>query len=244
MDKSRLSLPSLSSMTSWATGLLLLLSLSRSVQAAPDPAEAARLSHVKTITVAGMDFPVLDIGSGPAVLLVHGFPDTHELWRKQVDPLVKAGFRVIAPDLRGFGDAPRPPAVSDYAISKILGDLVGILDALDIKQARVVGHDWGAAISWAMAMYYPDRVERLMVLSVGAPGNPEFDSIEQHEKSWYALFFQFEGVAESELRKNNWAMMRNLMRNEADIEPAIVRFERPGALTAALNYYRANWKPQ
>lgn len=241
MSRFRCPSPSLNLMTAW-TVVLLLCAFCASAHAGGDAAE--RQAHVKTISVHGMDFPVLDIGSGPAVLLVHGFPDSHELWRKQVDPLVKAGFRVIAPDLRGFGDAPRPPAVADYAISKVLGDLVGILDALEIKQARVVGHDWGAAISWALAMYYPNRVERLMVLSVGAPGNPAFDSIEQREKSWYTLFFQFDGVAEAELQKNNWALMRSLMRNEGDIDAAIQRFERPGALTAALNYYRANWKPQ
>src|SRR5207244_941605 len=118
-------------------------------------------------------------------------PDSHQVWRKQVGPLVSAGYRVVAPDLRGFGNAPMPPNVADYAIGKVLGDVVGLLDALQIKQARVIGHDWGAVVSWYLAAYFPDRVERLMVMSVGAPWNPEFNSMEQREKFWYSLFFQF-----------------------------------------------------
>ncbi|MBJ7312773.1 alpha/beta hydrolase [Rugamonas sp. CCM 8940] len=198
---------------------------------------------VKTVRVHGLDFPVLDVGEGPVVLLLHGFPDSHEVWRRQVGPLVRAGYRVVAPDLRGFGDAPMLPAVADYSLFKVLGDVVGLLDVLDIKQARVVGHDWGAVVSWYLAAYYPARVERLMVLSVGAPWNPEFNSIEQREKSWYSLFFQFEGVAEAQLRKNDWALLRGLSRNEGDIEAAIEHFARPGTLTAALNWYRANSRP-
>lgn len=213
--------------------------------AAQAPNAAAIEAAVKKVMVGGLEFPVLDIGSGPAVLLLHGFPDTHALWRKQVGPLVAAGYRVVAPDLRGFGDAPRPQGIADYHPRLILGDVIGLLDVLDIKQARVVGHDWGAVVSWLLAMHYPERVERLMVMSVGAPGNPVFYSIEQREKSWYLLFFQFEGVAEEALQHDNWALLRGMMRNEGDIEQAIARFaSRPGLLTAGLNWYRAFLKPQ
>ncbi|MBT9504002.1 MAG: alpha/beta hydrolase [Burkholderiaceae bacterium] len=209
------------------------------------PNAAAIEAAVKRVNVGGLEFPVLDIGSGPAVLLLHGFPDTHALWRKQVGPLVAAGYRVVAPDLRGFGDAPRPQAIADYHPGLILGDVIGLLDVLSINQARVVGHDWGAVVSWLLAMHFPDRVERLMVMSVGAPGNPLFYAIEQREKSWYTLFFQFEGVAEEALQRDNWALLRGMMRNEGDIEQAIERFStRPGLLTAGLNWYRAFLKPQ
>lgn len=198
---------------------------------------------VKTVRVHNLDFPVLDVGKGPVVLLLHGFPDSHRVWRNQVMPLVRAGYRVVAPDLRGYGDAPMPPAVSDYTIGKVLGDVTGLLDVLDIKQARVVGHDWGAAVAWYLAAYFPDRVERLMVLSVGAPWNPAFSSIEQREKSWYSLLFQFEGVAEAQFQHNDYAFFHALSRDEGDVDAAIARFKRPGALTAALNWYRANSKP-
>ncbi|MET3134874.1 pimeloyl-ACP methyl ester carboxylesterase [Oxalobacteraceae bacterium GrIS 1.11] len=224
-------------------GLLVIVALtSVTAQAAAD-AEQSFEAGVKTVRVHGLDFPVLDVGKGPVVLLLHGFPDSHQVWRKQVGPLVRAGFRVVAPDLRGFGDAPIFPEVSDYRLSKVLGDVVGLLDVLEIKQARVVGHDWGAVVSWYLAANYPDRVERLMVMSVGAPWNPEFNSIAQREKSWYSLFFQFEGVAEAQMQKNDWALFRGLSRNEGDTEAAIEHFARPGTLTAGLNWYRANSKP-
>jgi pimeloyl-ACP methyl ester carboxylesterase len=215
--------------------------------AAAVPTQGAEQSYetsVKTVSVHGLDFPVLDVGAGPVVLLLHGFPDSHRLWRNQVGPLVRAGYRVVAPDLRGFGDAPMPPNVADYSLGNILGDVIGMLDALNIKQARVIGHDWGAVVSWYLAAYYPARVERLMVLSVGAPWNPEFNSIAQREKFWYANYFQFEGVAEANLQKDNWALFRALSRNEGDTDAAIERWARPGALTASLNWYRANARPR
>ncbi|MBT9458883.1 MAG: alpha/beta hydrolase [Burkholderiaceae bacterium] len=213
--------------------------------AGEEPSAAAIEAAVRKVNVGGLEFPVLDIGSGPAVLLLHGFPDTHALWRNQVGPLVAAGYRVVAPDLRGFGDAPRPQAIADYHPGLILGDVIGLLDVLSINQARVVGHDWGAVVSWLLAMHFPDRVERLMVMSVGAPGNPVFNSIEQRERAWYTLFFQFEGVAEEALQRDNWALLRGMMRNEGDLEQAIERFSsRPGLLTAGLNWYRAFLKPQ
>ena len=231
----------------WLTRVALMLVafalMSTTAHATPLDAEQSYENAVKTVQVHGLDFPVLDVGEGPVVLLLHGFPDSHQVWRKQVGALVRAGYRVVAPDLRGFGDAPILPAVADYGLSKVMGDVIGLLDVLKIKQASVVGHDWGAVVSWYLAAYYPSRVERLMVMSVGAPWNPEFDSIAQREKFWYANFFQFEGVAEAQLRKDNWALFRGLSRGEGDTDAAIAHFERPGALTAGLNWYRANSKP-
>src|SRR5882672_6584737 len=126
----------------------------------------------KMVTVDGLTFPVVDHGRGPAVLLLHGFPDDRRLWRYQVGALVDAGFRVIAPDLRGFGDAPRPPDPSSYGISLVIGDLLGILDALSIRKVQLVAHDWGAAVGWRFAADHPDRISRYVALSVGAPGGP------------------------------------------------------------------------
>ena len=92
----------------------------------------------KTLTVGGLSFPVADYGSGPPVLLLHGFPDDRHLWRYQVPALAAAGFRVIAPDLRGFGDAPRPQDPKDYGIPLVVADVIGILDALGVKQVQLV----------------------------------------------------------------------------------------------------------
>lgn len=198
----------------------------------------------KTITVNNMAFPVIDQGSGPAVLLLHGFPDSRFLWRHQIGPLLAAGFRVIAPDLRGFGDAPKPAAVEDYRLAVVATDVIGILDALGVKQTRIVCHDWGAALGWYLALTRPDRVERVAALSVGALGNSGASALAQREKSWYFLFFQFEGIAEATLMRNDWAFFREWSRGQGDTDRYVTDLSRPGALTAALNWYRANVRPQ
>ena len=212
---------------------------------ARQPGSALDLNAItKTITVNRMAFPVIDHGTGPAVLLLHGFPDSRFLWRNQIKPLVDAGFRVIAPDLRGFGDAPKPTAVEDYRLQVIAPDVIGILDALGVKQVRVVGHDWGAALTWFLAMTQPTRVERVVALSTGAIGNSGFNTLAQREKSWYFLFFQFEGIAEAALMANDWAFFKEFLRGQGDHDRNLKDLARPGALTAALNWYRANVRPQ
>ena len=198
----------------------------------------------KTVDTNGLSFPVVDTGTGPAVLLLHGFPDSRFLWRNQIEPLVKAGFRVIAPDLRGFGDAPKPPAVQDYRLPVVARDVIGILDALSVRQARVVGHDWGAALAWYLATANADRVERLVALSVGAGGTSGTTTLAQREKSWYFLFFQFEGIAEASLTRDDWRLFKEWTRGQGDTERHLKDLSRPGALTAALNWYRANVRPQ
>ena len=189
-----------------------------------------------------VELAFLDEGEGQAVLLLHGFPDSSHLWRKQVPALVDAGLRVVAPDLRGFGESDKPTEVEDYRLTRSVADVVAILDALGIDRAHVVGHDWGAALAWATAGLVPDRVERLTVMSVGHP-NTQVPSIEQREKAWYMLLFQFEGVAEDLLAMDDWALLRAWMRGEGDTDRAIEAFREPGALTAALNWYRANVPP-
>jgi pimeloyl-ACP methyl ester carboxylesterase len=191
----------------------------------------------KAVAVRGLSFPVVDHGKGPAVLLLHGFPDDRHLWRYQVGALADAGFRVIAPDLRGFGDAPRPADPKEYGIPIVVNDVLGILDALGVKRVQLVGHDWGAAVGWRLAAAHPDRISRYAALSVGAPGGPT--SIEQREKSWYMAFFRQTGTAEEQLMRNNWQLFREWTRNAADTDRYITNLSRPGALTSGLNWYRA-----
>src|SRR4051794_14688880 len=192
----------------------------------------------------GVSLAVADEGAGPAVVLLHGFPDSSRLWRNQVPALVDAGFRVIAPDLRGFGESDKPDDVADYAIRHSIADVVAILDALEIERAHVVGHDWGAAVAWLFAAFVPARVDRLVALSVPHPATLRKRTIEQREKGWYQLWFQFEGVADELLPLDDWQLMRELLRGAGDIELYVADLSRPGALTAALNWYRANAAPQ
>jgi pimeloyl-ACP methyl ester carboxylesterase len=196
----------------------------------------------RRIASLGIELDVLDEGEGAPVLLVHGFPDSSHLWRHQVAALTGAGFRAIAPDMRGFGASDKPEAVEEYGLGRAVADLVAILDALEIQQARVVGHDWGAAVVWLLAALQPDRVERIVAMSVGHPGARR-RSIADREKAWYQLLFQFEGVAEELLRRDDWALFREWLRNDGDIDRYIEDLERPGALTAGLNWYRANLHP-
>ena len=194
----------------------------------------------KTIDVNGLSFPVLDYGEGAPVLLLHGFPDDRHLWRHQVPALASAGLRVIAPDLRGFGDAPQPQDPSQYGLDVAAQDVIGILDALRVRQVQMVGHDWGAALGWRIAALYPDRVRRYVALSVGAPGAPP--TAEQKEKSAYFLVFRRPG-SEDEIRRDNWKWFRDWLRGAPDTDRYIEKLSRPGALTAGLNWYRATNRP-
>lgn len=198
----------------------------------------------RTVEIESGSFPVLDHGEGPVVLLLHGFPDSRHLWRYQVPALADAGFRVVAPDLRGFGDAPKPEAVEAYALPNIVEDVVRLLGAMEIQDVQLVGHDWGAAVAWLLAATQPDVVERLVALSVGAPGNSGTQTMEQRERSWYTYFFQFEEVAEARLRHDDWQLFREWSREDGDQERYIEDLSRPGALTAGLNWYRANVGPR
>jgi len=189
----------------------------------------------------GVTLEVVDEGDGPAVLMLHGFPDSARVWRLQVPRLVGAGFRVIAPDLRGFGNSAKPEAVEEYRLSVVLRDMTGLLDTLGLRRVHVVGHDWGAAVAWLLAALHAERVDRLAVLSVPHPAVRR--RIEQREKSWYMLLFQFPGVAEDLLRRDDWRLFRDFLRGDGDLDNYLADFGRPGALTAALNWYRANADP-
>src|SRR5918998_2587351 len=186
----------------------------------------------------GISLKVVVEGEGPTVLLLHGFPDSSRLWRHQISALVQAGYRVIAPDLRGFGESDRPQNVQAYGMPLLVGDVLDVLDAVGATRATVVGHDWGAVLGWTLAAFMPERVERLVAPTVGHPSGLFADPITQRERSWYILFFQFEGLAEEVLRRNNWRLARMFMTTHPDLDQTLADLDRPGALTAGLNYYR------
>ena len=194
------------------------------------------------MNVNGVNLYVEDHGSGAAVVLLHGWPDSAHLWRHQIPALTGAGFRIVAPDLRGFGRSDRPAEIEAYTLETLRGDVVGIMDQLGIERAHIVGHDWGAALAWNMAMRAPDRVDRLVILSVPHPAAPR--TLEQREKAWYQLFFMFEGVAEAWWQHEDWTLFREWLRDDGDIDRYIEDLSRPGALTASFNWYRANLAPR
>lgn len=195
------------------------------------------------VEVQGVEIAYDVTGEGAhTVVLLHGFPDTAACWRHQVPALVEAGFRVVVPDLRGYGRSGKPSDVEAYSVPLLAGDVLGVLDAVGADRAHVVGHDWGAGVAWALASFMPDRVDRLAVLSVGAPAT-FLRTLEQREKSWYMLLFQFPGVAERWLSNDGWANFRS-WAHHPDADAVIAALEADGSLTPGLNYYRANLPPE
>jgi pimeloyl-ACP methyl ester carboxylesterase len=197
---------------------------------------------MRVTSADGVEIYVEVHGDGDPVLLLHGWPDDAGLWRHQVAALTGSGYRVIAPDLRGFGRSGRPAGKDGYSLTASVSDVAAVLDAAEAPRAHVVGHDWGAAVAWLVAMLLPDRVRTLTVISV--PHLAAEATVRQREMAWYQLFFQFEDVAEATLQHDNWAALRELTAGYADIDRAIAALSRPGALTASLNWYRANLAPR
>jgi pimeloyl-ACP methyl ester carboxylesterase len=189
----------------------------------------------------GIEYEVT--GEGRPVVLLHGFPDSGRLWRHQVPVLAEAGFQVIVPDLRGYGGSDQPKEMEAYAIPFLAGDVLGLLDHLGVAKAHVVGHDWGAALAWAIGSLVPDRVDHLAALSVGHPLSFRSVGLEQQQKSWYMLLFQFEEVAEQWLSNDDWANFRS-WGHHPDADAVIADLERTGSLTPGLNWYRANVPPE
>lgn len=181
---------------------------------------------------------------GPAVLLIHGFPDSVELWRHQVADLSRVGYRVLASDLRGFGRSSVPRSVEEYHVLRAVADQVAILDHVGVRRAHVVGHDWGAAVAWLLAMFEPARSQSLCVLSVGHPNAFRRAGLAQLQRSFYILLFQFEGIAERWLTDRNWTNLGTLLGDTAEHERHVADLSRPGRLAAALNWYRANMAPR
>jgi pimeloyl-ACP methyl ester carboxylesterase len=191
----------------------------------------------------GVTLAVETTGEGRPVLLLHGFPDSGALWRHQVGPLASAGFQVIVPDLRGFGASDRPGSVDAYRMTAVIADVLAVLDAHGARRADVVGHDWGAGVAWVLAALQPERVRSLAALSVGHPNAAYPRSPESREKAWYQLLFLFD-EAEELLLRDDAALLRQWLGDAADLDRYVEDLRRPGALTAGLNWYRANLHPR
>jgi pimeloyl-ACP methyl ester carboxylesterase len=192
-------------------------------------------------SVNGIEMHVLIAGSGPDVLLLHGFPDSHKLWRYQIPGLVAAGFRVIAPDLRGYGLTEIPKGgVTVYRMDQLVADVVSLLNVLGVARVRLVGHDWGAAIGWQSAILHPDRIDRYVAISVGHPTSFKRAGFKQKLSSWYMVMFQLHGFAEWLMSVNDFKLFGRLSGFPQEVPNWRADLGRPGRLTAALGYYRAN----
>ncbi len=198
--------------------------------------------HHQLIRADGADINVASAGEGRPVVLLHGFPDTHNVWRKQFGPLVDAGYRVIAPDLRGYGRSSVPQGVDAYAARKLFADLIAVLDGMQIDRTYLIAHDWGAVLGWQLCMHAPARIERYAVLSVGHPTAWAEAGFGQRMRAWYMGLFQVPGLSEMLLKAGDLMALKPMAADAAQLADWRANFAGEGRLTAALNYYRANKK--
>ncbi|MBK1812807.1 alpha/beta hydrolase [Clostridium sp. YIM B02505] len=172
------------------------------------------LKH-RIIETNGIKMHIAEQGEGPIVLLLHGFPEVWYSWRYQIPALAKEGFHVVAPDLRGFGNTEQPKDVDQYTLLHLVGDIVGLLDALNEETAVIVGNDWGATLAWNAALLRPDRFRGIVALTVPMmpqPPIPPTTVFPKNEKElFYTLYFQTPGIAEKEFEKDIYFTIHNLL---------------------------------
>ena len=207
--------------------------------------------HYQTIRANGIDFRVATAGTGPRLALcLHGFPESSYSWRYQMPLLARLGYRVWAPDLRGYGGSSRPVGVAAYALENLEEDVASLIEASGAKEVVLVGHDWGALIAWQYAMFGRLPISRLIIMNVPHPALMEkgLRSRRQLMKSWYIFFFQLPWIPEWGLaRKGCEAIGRafsDMAVDKSRFPEEVLRVYRdaaaePGALNAMVNYYRA-----
>lgn len=187
---------------------------------------------------------------GPPVVLLHGFPEFWYSWRHQIVALAQAGYRVIAPDQRGYNTSDHPSDIRAYTVDKLVGDIVGLLDHLRIDKAHVIGHDWGAVVAWFFAMNAPDHLDKLAILNVPHPiaMRDGLKTFRQLRKSWYMAFFQLPILPERVLSAKHGRQLRRLFRGDPvnrdsfsheDIDRYIEAIVDTGAIRTMLHWYRA-----
>jgi pimeloyl-ACP methyl ester carboxylesterase len=163
----------------------------------------------------GIRLNIAEQGEGPPVLLCHGFPESWYSWRHQLAALSAAGFHAVAPDMRGYGKSDAPEAIDQYTIFHLVGDLVGLLDALKAPTAVIVGHDWGATVAWQAARLRPDRFRAVACLSVPyrprGEARPTSVMPRTADAQFYQLYFQEPGIAEAELERDPRIALRNML---------------------------------
>jgi epoxide hydrolase 4 len=208
----------------------------------------AQPTHSEADVGGGIRLHYVEAGEGPLVVLLHGFPEFWYSWRHQIEPLAKAGFHVVAPDLRGYNLSDKPKGWRAYDASLPAQDIAGLIRSLGEQRAYVVGHDWGAAVAYAVAMNHPDVVRRLAILNVPHPTRmlEGFRTLKQLRKSWYMFFFQIPKLPEHLFGRDNFSFGKRSLRADSkkaftdeDLERYSEAWAQPGALTGMINYYRA-----
>lgn len=195
----------------------------------------AEVTH-RFIETNGIRMHIAEQGAGPLVLLLHGFPELWYSWEKQITALAEAGYHAVAPDMRGYGQTDRPAKVEQYTHLHLVGDIIGLMDALGEPQAFVAGHDWGASVAWNMALFRPDRVRGVIGLSVPYSPRGQASMLTVMRSvlgnGFYMSYFQQPGVAEAEFERDVRTTMRKFLT--ADISGAAVVPEGKGMLDAMI----------
>ncbi len=190
------------------------------------------------------------VPSGKPVLLLHGFPEFWYGWRHQIPALADAGFRVIVPDQRGYNLSQCPVGTRPYRLDELGRDMLGLMDQMGIDKVDLAGHDWGAGVAWWIAINFPERVDRLVILNVPHPSvmvQTLRKSLGQMLKSWYILFFQIPALPDWLMRLNNFSAAVNLLRSSGKVStftpPELEEYRRAwknsDGLTGMINWYRA-----
>jgi len=208
------------------------------------------LQH-KFVNVNGIIMHYVTIGNGPLIVFLHGFPEFWYSWRYQI-PFFSKHFKVVVPDMRGYGETEKPAEINEYRIEKLVADIVELIHSLGQEKAIVVGHDWGCAIAWSVAMMLPSIVEKLIVMNMphlAVFQKNAFRNYEQMQKSWYMFFFLLQDVPENRLSSNNFEFLKHLFEisikrkekfTQSDIEDYVSSWSKEGGITGGINYYRAN----
>jgi pimeloyl-ACP methyl ester carboxylesterase len=222
--------------------------MTHEIQAVGDP-------HFARVSTNGITLNVAELGpiDGPLVILLHGFPEFWYGWHHQVAPLAEAGFRVLAPDQRGYNRSDKPRGVASYGLDVLSDDVVGLIDACGRERATVIGHDWGGVVAWGAISRHPTRFDRAVILNAPHPdamlreirANPG-----QLLKSWYTLFFQLPWLPELLLRRADFRWLVKAMTGSsrpgtfstADFERYRQAWSEPNALNSMVNWYRAGFR--
>ena len=190
----------------------------------------------------------VEAGQGPLVVLLHGFPEFWYGWREQIQPLAAAGFRVVAPDMRGYNLSSRPKDVKAYDGDQLTADIRGLIQERGAETALLVGHDWGGTVAWDLAMNHPEMVDRLAILNAAHPRklSQGLHHPGQLRRSWYFFFFDLPDLPETVVHTNHWHFFRHFLHDAhpaytpEEIERYVEAWSQPGAATGMINYYRSS----